>query len=205
MEKCVNRDKTDIASKQRKSCQAMTKSFTFVIWSNLSRLDMINLLYMTSNFVKWCKIVCHMEQFWFTWQAKLSWGAKLLHRQCLRHLRQILCMLWISFILIFHTFYFESHTSGIITCCYENHSCVQDWTTMQHRVYTTAKWANIRAHISAIKFEFWSKTLLALLPLDTTWLISHKTKSSRKVWFKWVNIYQCKFAWLNLATCGDWV
>ena len=50
----------------------------------------------------------------------------------------------VLFILIFHKFYlFESHTSGIITCCFENHSCVQDWTTMQSRIYTTAKWANI--------------------------------------------------------------
>ena len=154
----------DIVSKLRKSCQVITNCFALVIWGNLSWRDIINLLHMTRTFVMWCKI--DVEQFWFTWQAKLSWGAKLLHRQCLRHLRQILCMLWISFILIFHTFYFESHTSGIITCCYENHSCVQDWTTMQHRVYTTAKWANIRAHISAIKFELKLKTLWLLVVPD---------------------------------------
>ena len=31
---------------------------------------MIKLLHMTSNFVVWCKIDCHVEQFWSTWQAK---------------------------------------------------------------------------------------------------------------------------------------
>ena len=33
--------------------------------------------------------------------------------------------------------------SGVMTCCFENHSCVQDWATMQDRVYKTAKWAHI--------------------------------------------------------------
>ena len=59
---------------------------------------MIKLLHMTSNFVMWCKIDCHVEQFWSTWQAAFWCGAKLLHmifllhRQCLRRLRQLWCM-----------------------------------------------------------------------------------------------------------------
>ena len=59
---------------------------------------MIKFLHMTSNFVMWCKIDCHVEQFWSTWQAAFWCGAKLLHmifllhRQCLRRLRQLWCM-----------------------------------------------------------------------------------------------------------------
>ena len=33
--------------------------------------------------------------------------------------------------------------SGMIKCCFDNHSCVKDWTIMQDRVYTRAKWAHI--------------------------------------------------------------
>ena len=33
--------------------------------------------------------------------------------------------------------------SGTIKCCFDNHSCVKDWTTMQDRVYTRAKWVHI--------------------------------------------------------------
>ena len=33
--------------------------------------------------------------------------------------------------------------SGMIKCCFENHSCVKDWAIMQDRVYTRAKWAHI--------------------------------------------------------------
>ena len=48
-------------------------------------------------------------------------------------------LLWTSFIpkCLIH------FTSGTITCCYENHSCVKDWKTMQDRVYKTAKWVKI--------------------------------------------------------------
>ena len=35
-------------------------------------------------------------------------------------------------------------SSGVMTCCFENHSCVKDWNTMQNRVYETAKWDHIK-------------------------------------------------------------
>ena len=31
--------------------------------------------------------------------------------------------------------------AGITTCCFEKHTCVKDWETMQDRIYTTAKWS----------------------------------------------------------------
>ena len=33
--------------------------------------------------------------------------------------------------------------SEMIQCCFDNHSCVEDWTTMQHRVYTRSKWPHM--------------------------------------------------------------
>ena len=31
--------------------------------------------------------------------------------------------------------------AGITTCCFEKHTCVKDWKTMQDRIYITAKWS----------------------------------------------------------------
>ena len=44
-----------------------------------------NLFHITNDFVKWCKIACHVKQNCSTWIF-------LLHRQCLRPLGQWSCM-----------------------------------------------------------------------------------------------------------------
>ena len=41
--------------------------------------------------------------------------------------------------------------SGQIKCCFENHSCVEDWATMQSRIYKTAKWDHIPIPILDIR------------------------------------------------------
>ena len=51
-------------------------------------------------------------------------------------------------------------SSGTITCCFENYSCVKDWKTMQNRVYKTAKWAHIShcqtEFTESITYDFWN-------------------------------------------------
>ena len=50
---------------------------TLQTWKKLSLLLMIKFLYLTSNFVMWCKIACHMEQCCSTWQANLVIFSKI--------------------------------------------------------------------------------------------------------------------------------
>ena len=43
--------------------------------------------------------------------------------------------------------------SGTIKCCFENHSCVKNWTIMQTRVYKRAKWVHISYFIYRIIYK----------------------------------------------------
>ena len=97
-------------------------------------------------------------------QPYLSWPYMHLLQDCLKNMR----LLWSCYIRLWSTAAIQAWTtvgisciatisqslvlvkmsfkvwsiwSGIITCCFENHSCVKDWKTMQNRVYKTAKWA----------------------------------------------------------------
>ena len=37
--------------------------------------------------------------------------------------------------------FLKEQFAGITTCCFEKHTCVKDWKTMQDRIYITAKWS----------------------------------------------------------------
>ena len=58
---------------------------------------------------------------------------------------------------------------GIITCCFENHTCVEDWTKMQNRVYTTAKWSSKKAWKSGCRCARKHKSLKDRSMLQGRW------------------------------------
>ena len=49
----------------------------------------------------------------------------------------------------------------MITCCYENHTCIPDWTMMQHRVYAEAKWELIAYKTTYEKIRLRQNDILA--------------------------------------------
>ena len=120
-----------------------------------------------NKFVKFCYF-----------QPYLNWPCMHLLQDCLKSMRLlwscyirlwstaaiqawttvgIFCIATISqsLVLVKMSFKVWSIWSGIITCCFENHSCVKDWKTMQNRVYKTAKWA----HISRCWHQFTTKKI----------------------------------------------
>ena len=67
-QKCVNRNKLDFASTQRKSYKTayvvnLSCAAKFAIRSNLSLIHITKLLHRTNNFVMWSKIAFHVKQF----------------------------------------------------------------------------------------------------------------------------------------------
>ena len=59
--------------------------YRYIICGAISKAPHDKLLHITNNFVMWCKIACHVKQNCSTWNI-------LLHRHCLRRLRQLSCM-----------------------------------------------------------------------------------------------------------------
>ena len=66
-----------------------------LMWSNFSLLNMIKLLHMTSNCncVTWCKIDCHVEKFWSTWQCCIVMWSKIAPHEILCSTDNV-CSVW---------------------------------------------------------------------------------------------------------------
>ena len=83
-------------------------------------------------------------QYWL-WSKELSFG----------YLSKPPLIAWVIYLypsIFGESFQALKHliSSGVMTCCFENHSCVKDWNTMQNRVYETAKWDHIEIFLKNI-------------------------------------------------------